>query len=143
MNVQQALEKLKDKGYKYTDKREMMLRLIDKEKRYMTAKEVLIAMQELYPHISFDTVYRNLSVFEEMAILEMTEFDGEKRYRFNCSLSSHHHHIICLECGKTQHIKACPMEWLEESVESQFSVTGHKFEIYGCCADCQAQAEHC
>ncbi|SDH48921.1 zinc uptake regulator, Fur family [Alteribacillus persepolensis] len=137
MNVKQALDKLKKEGFKFTGKREQLLRLFAEEKRYLSAKEVLASMQKLYPNVSFDTVYRNLSLFEEMDILEMTELEGEKRFRFSCSTTKHHHHLICLDCGKTRQIETCPMEWLEERMESDFEVTGHKFEIYGHCYDCQ------
>ncbi|MFB4166174.1 Fur family transcriptional regulator [Alteribacillus sp. JSM 102045] len=137
MNVQQALNRLKKEGFKFTGKREQLLHLFAEEKRYLSAKEVLAAMQKMYPGVSFDTVYRNLALFEEMGILEMTELEGEKRFRFSCSTTEHHHHLICLECGKTRQIHSCPMDWIEESVEGDFEVTSHKFEIYGYCTDCQ------
>ncbi|SDI86651.1 zinc uptake regulator, Fur family [Alteribacillus bidgolensis] len=137
MNVQQALNRLKKEGFKFTGKREKLLHLFAEEKRYLSAKDVLTFMQKLYPGVSFDTVYRNLALFEEMGILEMTELEGEKRFRFSCSTTKHHHHLICLECGKTKQIHSCPMDWIEESVEGEFEVTGHKFEIYGYCTECQ------
>ncbi|MBO8171225.1 MAG: transcriptional repressor [Bacillaceae bacterium] len=135
MNIGTALQLLKDKGYKYTGKREKMVRIFADQKRYMSAKEVLSHMQEDYPQLSFDTVYRNLNLFEELDILESTEFNGEKHYRFACSGTGHHHHIICTVCGKTRAIEMCPMSAFFGMPEG-FEITGHKFEIYGYCEDC-------
>ncbi|MCD8503392.1 MAG: transcriptional repressor [Bacillaceae bacterium] len=136
MNVTKALELLKDKGYKYTDKREQMLQLFSNQDRYLAAKDVLESMQENYPGLSFDTIYRNLSTFVELGILEMTELEGEKRFSFRCSTDKHHHHIICTKCGKTDHIHLCPMDQLSV-VSKEFEIIGHKFEVYGYCRTCR------
>ncbi|MCM3761470.1 transcriptional repressor [Alkalihalobacillus oceani] len=136
MNVNEAMERLKEKGYKHTGKREDMLKLFADEKRYLSAKEVLESLQGDYPGMSFDTIYRNLSLFTEMEILEATELEGEKRFRFSCSTDEHHHHLICLDCGATKHIHNCPMDMLKATFPD-FEVTGHKFEIYGKCEQCQ------
>lgn len=135
MNVDDALHLLKERGYKYTGKREMMVRRIYDEKRYMSAKEVLRAMQDDYPNLSFDTIYRNLSLFEELGIVESSEFAGEKHYRFTCSDEHHHHHIICTKCRKTITFEVCPMNMIFGAPDG-FHITGHKFEIYGLCKDC-------
>ncbi|KMK75981.1 Fur family transcriptional regulator [Alkalihalobacillus pseudalcaliphilus] len=140
MDIKEAMIRLKESGYKHTGKREEMLKLFSDEKRYISAKEVLEAMNDEYPGLSFDTIYRNLSLFTDLDILETTELEGEKRFRFRCSTDHHHHHLICLDCGKTAHIQTCPMEGLQIESQVQFSdfeVTGHKFEIYGKCGQCQ------
>jgi Fur family zinc uptake transcriptional regulator len=135
MNVNEAIQLFKTKGYKYTGKREEMLQLFSDEKRYLTAKDVMEAMKDDYPGISVDTIYRNLSLFTELDILEATELDGEKRFRFSCSTHQHHHHFICLTCGKTKEINDCPMELVDGDLDG-VKVTSHKFEIYGYCAVC-------
>lgn len=137
MNVDDALKLLKDHGYKYTGKREKILEIFFNEKRYMPAREIMSYMEKSYPSLSFDTVYRNLSLLEELGILEATELQGERQYRFSCSSEDHHHHhhVICTKCKKTITLDICPMKIMENQIEG-FQITGHKFEIYGYCRDC-------
>jgi Fur family zinc uptake transcriptional regulator len=136
MDVETALARIKNRGYKYTGKRETMVRMFASEKRYMSAREVMEHMQEAYPGLSLDTVYRNLTLFEYLGILESTELHGEKQYRFSCPGSEHHHHMICTRCGATQKIDVCPMADVAGKPDDGFTITGHKFEIYGVCRDC-------
>ncbi|PTX53083.1 Fur family zinc uptake regulator [Melghirimyces profundicolus] len=141
MNLQQALDILKSKGYKYTGKRERMVQIFSREDRYLTPKEVLGEMQEDYPGLSVDTVYRNLSLFEDLGIVEGTEWEGERRYRLHCGGDPHHHHLICKECGRTRSLNVCPMNAILGEPED-FTITGHKFEIFGYCKDCEAVSKN-
>lgn len=135
MTLEQYIQILKSKGFKQTDKREEILRIFLKEKRYLSAKEVLPLMQIVYPELSFDTVYRNLTLFENLEILETTELNGERIYRLRCSDDDHHHHLICLSCGKSRMIELCPLDALSEQPK-EFTITDHKFELYGYCLEC-------
>jgi len=135
MNVNEALQHLKEHGFKHTGKREDMLQLFAENDKYLTAKDVLDNLKDGYPGLSFDTIYRNLSLFVNMGILEMTELSSEKHFRFTCSRHNHHHHFICLDCGKTKEIDTCPMVNLSEDLLG-YDISGHKFEIYGRCPDC-------
>lgn len=135
MDAQKAINTLKERGYKYTDKRKEIIEFLDEQKGYVSAKQVLMFMQEQYEGLSFDTVYRNLSLFADLGILEASEWEGEKRFRLSCE-EDHHHHMICLSCGKTKHITVCPMEHFHAGSDD-FKITSHKFEIFGYCTPCQ------
>lgn len=135
MNYEKAINKLKENGYKMTDKRKDMLSFFLLADGYRTAKELNEYMEERYKGISFDTVYRNLNTFAYLKILEMTELDGEKHFQIACS-DSHHHHFICRKCGKTKELDLCPMDRICGDLLNGYEVESHKFEVYGICPEC-------
>ena len=76
MKLADAVQLLKEKGYKQTDKREDLLQVFASSKKYLTVKDALEIIKEKHPNLSYDTIYRNLSLFAEMGILEYTELSG-------------------------------------------------------------------
>ncbi|WP_099159974.1 Fur family transcriptional regulator [Virgibacillus ndiopensis] len=135
MNINEAIDLLKEKGYKTTGKRKDILTFFEQADGYRTAKDLIQHLETTYEGISFDTVYRNLHLYNEVGILETTELNGEKLFRMNCT-HHHHHHFICKDCGKTKEIDVCPMEEVVSEL-ANYDIEGHKFEIYGVCPACQ------
>ena len=126
MNITRAWGILKNHGFKKTDKRELILNLFSQTDKYLTARDLLTVFKKDFPGMSFDTIYRNLSTFVELDILEETELNGERNYRMHCESDHHHHHFICMECGKVKEIEVCPMEMLYERLTG-CEIESHKF----------------
>ena len=62
--------------------------------------------------------------------------DGETRYR-RCS-GSHHHHLVCRECGRTVEVEGPTVERWATSVASEhgYADVSHTLEIFGLCPRC-------
>ncbi|EPE63273.1 zinc-specific metallo-regulatory protein [Exiguobacterium sp. S17] len=136
MKQTEQIERLQSSSLKVTPKRIEMYAYLAAEERYVSAKDVLDYMRSKHPTMSFDTVYRNLKSFAEEGLLEATELNGEKAFRVTCGSSHHHHHLICRGCGKTKLLELCPMRYIE-TLDPDFEVIDHKFEIYGYCKQCK------
>lgn len=136
MKINEAINLLKDKGYKATGRRKDILTYFDQADGYRTAKDLINHLEDTYDGISFDTIYRNLHLYTDVGILETTELNGEKHFRLNCT-HHHHHHFICNECGKTKEIEVCPMDEVQQAL-ANYSIEDHKFEIYGLCPLCKS-----
>lgn len=135
MKIEEALAYLNEKGYKTTGKREYILKQLAKEDRFLSAKELQTEMKQDFASISFDTIYKNLGLFKDLGIIEETEIQGERQYRF-CSTHLHHHHFICTSCGTTEMMENCPLS-SPLQLPKGYAVTGHKFEVYGLCPACK------
>ncbi|HLR11163.1 MAG TPA: Fur family transcriptional regulator [Sporosarcina sp.] len=136
MNIKHALDLLQQHGLKHTKNREVMLAFFDEQERYVTASDVKEFIEVNNPGISFDTIYRNLTTFTSLGILEETELAGERHFRMHCDAGVHHHHFICTVCGMTESIPQCPMDLLSVQLPNHL-IESHKFEIYGRCPKCK------
>ncbi|WP_108306848.1 Fur family transcriptional regulator [Metalysinibacillus jejuensis] len=135
MNSVKAWEILKNNGYKRTNKRERLLQMFEANDKYVTARQLLDVLTVEYPGMSYDTIYRNLSTFVALGILDETELSGERHFRMQCDATEHHHHFICMDCGNVKALEICPMDMLGPNLQD-YQVENHKFEIYGKCPQC-------
>ncbi len=133
---------LREKGYKLTEQRRIIIRAFLVSPGHHTAQEILDMVRESCKDINFSTIYRNLEMLCRLDIINKLQIEsGISHYELNGL--SHHHHIICKKCGETKEIDVCPYASLEdEQLESLgFKATDHKFEIYGYCSKCRMNGE--
>jgi Fe2+/Zn2+ uptake regulation proteins len=133
-NTEDIISRLSAQGLRITDQRKTLARLFAESPGYLSPKDVYDYMGKYYSGLSFDTVYRNLRVMEELGVLEQVMFEEGVKFKLHCREHDHHHHLICLNCGKTYPITYCPME--QTAVPDRFRVVRHKFEVFGYCEDC-------
>lgn len=136
-------EKLKSREYKLTPRRKYVLRvLIDNKEKHLSAEEVYNLVKVKAPEVGLATVYRTLELFSDFDIVHRMDFgDGRKRYQFGDSeiMGHHHHHLICLKCGKIQEAGEDLLEDLESRVsrDFDFEVKNHQLKIFGKCKNCK------
>jgi len=141
MNMELMIEKIKKHGYKITLQRRLILEALSRAGKPQTAQEVYQYIIKKVPGIGFDTVYRNLVLLDELGIVNRLNFKTRFSTRFELFAGSHRHHLVCLGCGKNIPIDYCPFnEYKVEPAEREyFRVTGHVFEVYGYCRECDSR----
>jgi len=133
---------LKEKGYKLTGQRRLIIEAFNENPGHHTAQEIFDLVKEKLNGINFSTIYRNLELLSTLEIINKLQIEsGISHYELQGS--EHHHHIICKKCGATREIDICPYANLgEEQLNAiGFRATDHKFEIYGYCSRCSLSKE--
>lgn len=134
--------KLKEKKYRMTAQRESILEvMLNNQGRHLNAEEVLEEARKIVPAIGIATVYRTLDKLTEMGILYKAFFDdGGFRYEIYDagSKTHHHHHFVCIQCGKILEIQEDLLSELEHKIETQgFKIVDHELKFFGYCPECQ------
>ncbi len=136
-SMQVIIQSMVSKGLRITDQRRSLALLFTQAKGYLTAKDVYGYMETKHSGLSFDTVYRNLRLMQEIGVLEQFQFEEGVKFRLGCFSHGHHHHhhLICLSCDQIYPLDFCPMNHVSD-IPNQFKVVKHKFEIFGYCQTC-------
>lgn len=141
MDLDEVLKVLKARGLNLTPQRQEILRALLEGPPHQTAAEILQRVRRRFPSVSFDTVYRNLHLLQSLNLVSRTHFgDGDTRYEL-CAGPEHHHHALCLGCGKAVDAAFCPMPYFRGLPDEEFTVTGHSFKLFGYCGNCRRRRE--
>jgi Fur family ferric uptake transcriptional regulator len=83
------------------------------------------------------TIYRILDIFLSKGIIKRIEL-GEGKYRYELA-GSHHHHLICTNCGNISDVEGEYLKDMEDKIRSKkgFLVKSHSLEFFGLCRNCQ------
>jgi Fur family ferric uptake transcriptional regulator len=78
-----------------------------------------------------------LQLLVDAGEVDATRLPGGEQVFRRCS-RSHHHHLVCRQCGKTVEVTGPDVEqWADRvAAEHGFTDVAHTVEIFGTCADC-------
>ena len=130
LNIMAILE---DRGYRSTVPRRAIVRVIEEMQEGFTAEDVVRRL----PTIGRATVFRTLKLFLETGIIcRLNLLDGAPRYML--SRVEHHHHTVCVKCGKVGEFRAATVERLMRIIGADMSseIVGHRIELYVVCEQC-------
>lgn len=135
-------EHMVKRGLRSTDQRRLIVETFFTSPNHISIEELLAEVRQKDPRIGYATVYRTLKLLTECGVAYERKFgDGLTRYEL-ADESSHHDHLICVDCGKIVEFEEPRFEQLEEEIAARygFVIKTHKHELYGSCSDCQAKA---
>ena len=145
-NLEHYRELLNDhmnrRGLRSTDQRKLIVETFFKAPNHISIEELLAEVRQQDPKVGYATVYRTLKLLTECGVAFERKFgDGLTRYEL-ADESSHHDHLICVDCGKIIEFEEPQIEELQERIAARygFLLKTHKHEMYGSCAECQAKS---
>lgn len=137
---------LKEHGLKKTKQRVLVLEaLASCGDKHLTAEEIYEIVKAEFPEIGLATVYRTIQLLSGLGLVESIQLgDGYVRYeigKIGGTEAHHHHHLICLECGKIISFRDDLLDELEKRIKESvsFQVINHEVKLYGYCEACLGQ----
>ena len=120
-----------------TAQRAAITQMISDQKGFVSAQQLHEQMMVAGQKIGLATVYRTLQSMSDDGELDVLRLDVETLYR-RCQTSSHHHHLVCRNCGRTVEVSGAGVEEWARSVAASagFSEVEHTLELSGLCAQC-------
>ena len=148
MNESLFRQMLKEKGLKVTAQRLLVLELMAAHPgEHLTVEDIHALARERYPKIGLATIYRTVQVLVELKLLDKISFDdGYARFELaklpgEENKGHHHHHAICLGCGRVLPFEEDLLDTLEQSLMERlgFAVTDHEVKLFGYCRSCREE----
>ena len=124
-----------------TKQRQAVLDELTRVNDFRSAQQIFEDLRTNGQHVGLATVYRSLQgLAEEGRIDALRSSEGESLYRI-CTSNSHHHHLVCRECGFTEEIEQSQIESWVDSVAAAhgFGDVKHSLELFGVCSSCQSK----
>lgn len=125
-------ERLRAAGRRITPERELLLQIIERN-AHLDATEIHRLAREVNPKIGLATVYRTLSLLEELDMIRASGF-GEDHSHYEVRHADHVH-MICTECGRIIDA-AYPTDLYAVIDREGFTVRQSRLELLGVCAAC-------
>jgi Fur family peroxide stress response transcriptional regulator len=123
-------------GLSVTPQRVAIYRETAKSREHPRCEDIFKKVRRRFPDISLDTVYRTLSTFAEMGIVNVVEGYGEaKRYDPDTTA---HHHFRCRKCNTIIDFHDKGYDGLEipRNFRKGFEVSSIKVVLEGLCDRC-------
>jgi len=120
-----------------TWQREAVREALSTSEGFVSAQALHTTLRDSGSPIGLATVYRALADLATEGSADSLQQEGESLYRA-CTPGTHHHHLICRNCGTTVEIEADAVEtWAQQvAAEHGFTQPHHIVDVFGFCPAC-------
>ena len=129
-------ESLKQRGFRLTRQRRILLDLIDESGRHLDVERLYELALQRDPKLNRVTVYRTIKRLLDDGTIVQVELPGEAP-RYEVAGKGHHHHFRCSGCKKVYDLQGCPGAF-KQILPKGFSLEGHEVYLFGRCTECAA-----
>lgn len=142
LTIEQLSSILRERGERITKVRRVTLGFFLAAGRPVAADDIGRELAKRGMEVNKTTVYREIDFLLRQQLIRPVLVSAERK-QYELAMSSHHHHVVCSECGVVKDIEAASIEdelrRLEQRVGRKigFAEVRHSLEFFGRCGECQ------
>lgn len=135
--AERASTRFNKAGFRTGAARRQVIELLDGEHCAVTALEI----DQRLPSVGRATVYRTLEQLEQLDLVHRVDVGGEVVAFERNDPGGHHHHMVCVRCGRLLPFEDGRLERAIHAVgeKAEFEVVSHDVLLRGVCPDCQGK----
>jgi Fur family ferric uptake transcriptional regulator len=130
---------LRSEGHRVTGPRQAVWRALTQADSHLTAEELSERVTAIDPTINLASVYRSLSLFEELDLVRQSHLGGELAARWELAHPDEHFHLVCRDCGFVDHHQGTLVQSVREHLSDGHGFLADQVELIvtGRCATCR------
>jgi len=128
---------LRQKNYRNTQERFLVLDSIVQFEAHFSADELYLVMRSSGVNVSRATIYSTLDLLTKCNILMKHRFQGDSAHFELADKMPNHDHLICTECGHITEFQEESLNEISARISQQFGFTPrqHSLQIFAVCND--------
>ena len=138
MAVKLEKKMLKKPGGRLTSQRYLIFDIISKGGGHLDAAEIYAEAWRRMPGISLSTVYRAMSKFKELGLVEECHL-GQEHHHYKTLQNGGHFHLVCLGCGAVIEFEYPLVKRVRDEVDRArgFKIVSAEVNLSGYCSKCR------
>ncbi|HEU4706141.1 MAG TPA: Fur family transcriptional regulator [Solirubrobacterales bacterium] len=134
--AERARTRLNEAGLRAGAARLRVIELLGEESCAVTALEI----DRRLPDVGRASVYRTLEQLEQLQLVHRVDVGGEVVAFERDDPGGHHHHMVCVRCGRLVPFSDRPLERAIEGIgdRADFEIVAHDVLLRGVCPRCSA-----
>lgn len=131
MQLKKYARLIREEGYKCTPQRMEILSYFLKQKySLISAKDIYLHLRHTFGRISVDTVYRNLTLFKQIGLMNIIYKKGVNLYYLKKSEQKHQLLFICVKCLTSKELFLDTNHLIKDTIDG-WNIQYHRLEVYG------------
>lgn len=132
---------LRDHGFRLTSPRWLVWSVLRAADGHQTAEEIARHVNRADPTINISSVYRSLTLFEELDLVRESHLGIDGSARWEIAHPDDHFHMVCRKCGSVDHHVGELVEQIRSHLADHhaFATDNIDLVVTGVCASCQVR----
>ena len=129
---------LREHGYRLTSPRWLAWSVLRAAHGHLTAEEVTDRVNEADPTINRSSIYRSLTLFEELDLVRRSYLGIDESARWEIAHPDDEFHLVCRSCGSVEHHAGELVGRIRSHLgeHHDFAADGIDLVVTGKCPDC-------